>query len=70
MTTMQGELQDGHATAARSSSISQRSVSSSVTEKHASVPAMLPDEAVLASKKDADHEYRKYTLDTLTHNMI
>ncbi|KAK4514060.1 uncharacterized protein ATC70_006068 [Mucor velutinosus] len=51
-------MQDDHATIARTSSISQRSISSSITEKHASVPAMLPDEAVFASKKDVDHEYQ------------
>ncbi|KAL9539980.1 hypothetical protein MBANPS3_009953 [Mucor bainieri] len=55
---MQEELHDDHATVARTSSLSQRSVSSSITEKHISVPAMLPDEAVLASKKDGDHEYQ------------
>lgn len=67
---MHDELQDDRATIARTSSMSQRSISSSITEKQASVPATLPDEAVHASKKDADHEYRKYTLDTLTtsHN--
>lgn len=65
---MHDELHDDHATVARASSISQRSMSSSITEKHASVPEKLPDEAVHASKKDADHEYRKYTLDTLTQH--
>ncbi|CAO3656772.1 unnamed protein product [Mucor fragilis] len=55
---MHDELHDDHATVARASSISQRSMSSSITEKHASVPEKLPDEAVHASKKDADHEYQ------------
>lgn len=63
---MQDEVQDEHASAARSTSFSSRSISSSITEKQASVPTILPDEVYANNNAvKTDHEYRKYTLDTL-----
>jgi hypothetical protein len=57
---MQDEMQDDHATVARSTSFSSRSISSSITEKQNSAPTILPDEASYANNNTVktDHEYQ------------